>query len=77
MRKIEQQMIEAIKAKKNYSRKIPWIPVLLEGLMMTYFGWGLYLAFHMGDQGDFGLFAFHLMAAFGFGYLFFKSIFTP
>ena len=68
---------ETSQAKKNYSRKIPWIPVLLEGLMMTYFGWGLYLAFHMGDQGDFGLFAFHLMAAFGFGYLFFKSIFTP
>lgn len=49
--------------------------VILEGLLMLYFGFGLYSAFIVGDQGgDFGLFPFHLMLFFGFGYVFFKSL---
>lgn len=49
--------------------------VILEGILMLYFAFGLYSAFVVGDQGgDFGLFPFHLMLFIGFGYVFFKSI---
>jgi cellulose synthase/poly-beta-1,6-N-acetylglucosamine synthase-like glycosyltransferase len=50
--------------------------LIFEGLLMLYFGFGLYSAFVVGNQGgDFGLFPFHLMLFFGFGYVFFKSLF--
>ncbi|GAB5565532.1 MAG: glycosyltransferase family 2 protein [Winogradskyella sp.] len=56
--------------RKNLSKN-----VVLEGLLMSYFGFGMYSAFIVGDQGgDFGLFPFHLMLFIGFGYVFFKSI---
>ncbi len=56
--------------KKNLSPN-----VIVEGLLMIYFGFGLYSAFIVGDQGgDFGLFPFHLMLFLGFGFVFFKSI---
>ena len=49
--------------------------VVLEGILMLYFAFGLYSAFIVGDQGgDFGLFPFHLMLCIGFGYVFFKSL---
>jgi len=49
--------------------------VIIEGFLMLYFGFGLYSAFIVGDQGgDFGLFPFHLMLFIGFGYVFFKSL---
>ncbi|MBT8253959.1 MAG: glycosyl transferase family 2, partial [Bacteroidia bacterium] len=49
--------------------------VIIEGLLVLYFGFGLYSAFVVGDQGgDFGLFPFHLMLFFGFGFVFLKSI---
>ncbi|MBT8258861.1 MAG: glycosyltransferase family 2 protein [Bacteroidia bacterium] len=49
--------------------------VIIEGLLMLYFGFGMYSAFVVGDQGgDFGLFPFHLMLFCGFGYVFFKSL---
>ncbi|MCT4629871.1 cellulose synthase family protein [Winogradskyella sp.] len=49
--------------------------VIIEGILMLYFGFGLYSAFIVGDQGgDFGLFPFHLMLFIGFGYVFFKSL---
>ncbi len=49
--------------------------VVLEGLLMLYFGFGMYSAFVVGDQGgDFGLFPFHLMLFCGFAYVFFKSL---
>ena len=49
--------------------------VIIEGILMLYFGFGLYSAFVVGDQGgDFGLFPFHLMLCIGFGYVFFKSL---
>ncbi|WP_203295486.1 cellulose synthase family protein [Luteirhabdus pelagi] len=51
--------------------------VVIEGLLMLYFGFGMYSAFIVGDQGgDFGLFPFHLMLFIGFGFVFFKSIFS-
>ena len=49
--------------------------VIFEGVLMLYFGFGMYSAFIVGDQGgDFGLFPFHLMLFIGFGFVFFKSI---
>ncbi|WP_104735491.1 cellulose synthase family protein [Hanstruepera ponticola] len=48
--------------------------VILEGLLMGYFAFGMYSAFVVGN-GDFGLFPFHLMLFLGFGYVFVKSVF--
>ena len=49
--------------------------VIIEGILMLYFAFGMYSAFVVGDQGgDFGLFPFHLMLFIGFGYVFLKSL---
>ncbi|WP_438962508.1 cellulose synthase family protein [Nonlabens sp.] len=49
--------------------------VIIEGILMLYFAFGMYSAFIVGDQGgDFGLFPFHLMLFIGFGFVFFRSI---
>ena len=49
--------------------------IILEGVLMLYFAFGMYSAFVVGDQGgDFGLFPFHLMLFLGFGFVFFKSL---
>ena len=62
------------KTNKYISKNIS-VHVIFEGLLMLYFGFGLYSAFVVGDQGgDFGLFPFHLMLFIGFGYVFFKSL---
>lgn len=61
----------------KYIHKKLSLNVIIEGLLALYFGFGMYSAFVVGDQGgDFGLFPFHLMLFFGFGYVFFKSIFS-
>ncbi|PQJ77282.1 cellulose synthase family protein [Polaribacter glomeratus] len=61
----------------KYIKKKPSIHVILEGLLALYFVFGMYSAFVVGDQGgDFGLFPFHFMLFVGFGYVFFKSIFS-
>ncbi|WP_440120528.1 cellulose synthase family protein [Tenacibaculum sp. Ill] len=61
----------------KYIRKRPSLHVIIEGLLALYFAFGMYSAFIVGDQGgDFGLFPFHLMLFVGFGYVFFKSIFS-
>jgi len=61
----------------KYIRKKPSPHVILEGLLTLYFVFGMYSAFIVGNQGgDFGLFPFHLMLCIGFGYVFFKSIFS-
>lgn len=59
----------------KYLRKNVSPNVILEGLLMLYFAFGMYSAFIVGDQGgDFGLFPFHLMLFIGFGFVFFKSL---
>ena len=61
----------------KYIRKKPSMNVIIEGLLALYFAFGMYSAFIVGDQGgDFGLFPFHLMLFIGFGYVFFKSVFS-
>lgn len=58
-----------------YLRKGVSPNVLIEGILMLYFAFGMYSAFTVGNEGgDFGLFPFHLMLFFGFGFVFFKSI---
>ncbi|HMC00583.1 MAG TPA: glycosyltransferase [Flavobacteriaceae bacterium] len=47
---------------------------IIEGLLALYFGFGLYSAFSITPQGDFGFFALHLMAFLGFGYVFLSSL---
>ena len=59
----------------KYLRKNLSPHVILEGLLMLYFAFGMYSAFIVGDQGgDFGLFPFHLMLFIGFGFVFFRSL---
>ncbi len=59
----------------KYVKKTVSVHVIFEGLLMAYFGFGMYSAFVVGDQGgDFGLFPFHLMLFLGFGYVFIKSL---
>lgn len=59
----------------KYLKKNLSVHVVFEGLLMLYFGFGMYSAFIVGNQGgDFGLFPFHLMLFVGFGYVFFKSL---
>jgi len=59
----------------KYLRKKPSLNVILEGILMLYFGFGMYSAFVVGDQGgDFGLFPFHFMLFTGFGFVFFQSL---
>jgi cellulose synthase/poly-beta-1,6-N-acetylglucosamine synthase-like glycosyltransferase len=61
----------------KYIKKKPSVHVILEGMLALYFVFGMYSAFIVGDQGgDFGLFPFHFMLFVGFGYVFFKSIFS-
>jgi cellulose synthase/poly-beta-1,6-N-acetylglucosamine synthase-like glycosyltransferase len=61
----------------KYIKKKPSIHVILEGMLALYFVFGMYSAFIVGDQGgDFGLFPFHFMLFVGFGYVFFKSVFS-
>jgi cellulose synthase/poly-beta-1,6-N-acetylglucosamine synthase-like glycosyltransferase len=45
--------------------------VLIEGVLMCYFLYGMYLAVPLND---FGLFPFHFMLFLGFGFVFFKSL---
>ena len=59
----------------KYIKKKPSIHVIIEGILVLYFGFGLYSAFIVGDQGgDFGMFPFHLMLFSGFSYVFSNSI---
>ena len=59
----------------KYIKRTISVHVIFEGLLMAYFGFGMYSAFIVGNQGgDFGLFPFHLMLFVGFGYVFFKSL---
>ena len=63
--------------KNKYIRKKVSLNVIIEGILTLYFAFGMYSAFIVGNlEGDFGLFPFHLMLFFGFGYVFYKSIFT-
>ena len=61
----------------KYIRKKPSLHVIIEGVLTLYFAFGMYSAFIVGNKGgDFGMFPFHLMLFGGFGYVFYKSLFS-
>ena len=61
----------------KYVKNKPSTNVIIEGILALYFAFGMFSAFIVGDQGgDFGLFPFHFMLCIGFGYVFFKSVFS-
>jgi len=70
--------------KNKYLQKKPSKSIFIEGFLTVYFAFGLLSSVLVGFIGkhkdipsehfDFGLFPFHLMLFFGFGYVFFKSI---
>lgn len=61
----------------KYIRKKPSLHVIIEGVLTLYFAFGMYSAFIVGNKGgDFGMFPFHLMLFVGFGYVFYKSLFS-
>ena len=63
--------------KNKYIHKKISTNTIVEGILTLYFAFGMYSAFVVGNQGgDFGLFPFHLMLFLGFGYVFWKSIFS-
>lgn len=49
---------------------------IVEGLLCLYFLFGMYSAFVVGKEGDFGLFPFHLLLFLGFGFIFVSSFRT-
>lgn len=62
------------KGNKYINKKVSF-NVIIEGLLVLYFAFGMYSAFVVGDQGgDFALFPFHLMLFLGFGYVFLNSL---
>ncbi|WP_405379065.1 cellulose synthase family protein [Nonlabens sp. Asnod3-A02] len=58
----------------KYLRKKISPHVIIEGVLMLYFAFGMYSAFVVGTEPDFGLFPFHLMLTVGFGFVFFRSL---
>ena len=47
---------------------------IVECILVIYFLFGMYTAFTVGKEGDFGLFPFHMMLFFGFGYVALRSL---
>ena len=62
--------------KNKYTAKKVSKNVIVEGLLTLYFLFGMYSAFVVGKEGDFGLFPFHLMLFIGFGFVFLNSFRT-
>ena len=58
----------------KYLRKKISLNAISEGLLTLYFAFGVYSAFIVGTNGDFGLLPFHLMLFLGFGYVFVNSL---
>ena len=61
---------DSCRENKYVQFRLSWVN-WLEGLLMLYFAFGVVSAFLLGD---FGLFPFHLMLFFGFGFVFYKSV---
>ena len=62
--------------KNKYTTKKISKNVIVEGVLALYFLFGMYSAFIVGKEGDFGLFPFHLMLFIGFGFVFVNSFKT-
>ena len=62
--------------KNKYTTKEVSKNVIVEGALALYFLFGMYSAFIVGKEGDFGLFPFHLILFIGFGFVFVNSFKT-
>ena len=62
--------------KNKYTTKEVSKNVIVEGALALYFLFGMYSAFIVGKEGDFGLFPFHSMLFIGFGFVFVNSFKT-
>ncbi len=58
------------KANKYINTKVNWL-TMIEGVLALYFLYGIFLGFKFHD---FGLMFFHVMAAFGFSFIFFSTV---
>lgn len=71
-----------IKELKDSWKENKYIPkkvhknTIVEGILSLYFLFGMYSAFVVGKEGDFGLFPFHLLLFLGFGFIFVSSFRT-
>lgn len=71
-----------IKDLKDSWRNNKYIPkkvhknTIVEGLLALYFLFGMYSAFNVGEEGDFGLFPFHFLLFLGFSFIFISSFRT-
>ena len=62
--------------KNKYTTKKISKNVIVEGVLALYFLFGMYSAFIVGKEGDFGLFPFHLIFFIGFVFVFVNSFKT-
>lgn len=62
--------------KNKYTTKKISKNVIVEGALALYFLFGMYSAFIVGKEGDFGLFPFHLILFIGFVFVFVNSFKT-
>ncbi|MCY4561704.1 MAG: glycosyltransferase [Flavobacteriaceae bacterium] len=58
----------------RYLEKTKSVYPYLEGLLAVYFLFGMFSAFLVSENGDFGLFVFHLVLFLGFTTVFFQSL---
>lgn len=68
------ELVNTLKSNKYLKAKKPNKNMVIEALLCLYFLFGMYSAFVVGKEGDFGLFPFHLILCIGFGFIFYSSI---
>lgn len=68
-----QNINDSWKGNKYLPKKIS-INTVVEGLLTLYFSFGMWSAFTVGEEGDFGLFPFHLLLFVGFGFVTIQSL---
>lgn len=71
--KFNEKSLEKKLLKNKYINRKISKNTLVESLLVIYFLFGMYSAFILGKEGDFGLFPFHLMLFCGFGYVSLRS----
>ena len=63
---------QSVAGKKYFNNSLDTFTII-ETILSLYFLFGLYLAFTIGDYGDFSFFPFHLFLFLGYGYISIKS----
>ncbi len=68
-----QTINDSWKGNKYLPKKLS-INTVIEGILTLYFLFGMWSAFNVGEEGDFGLFPFHLLLFIGFGFVTLQSL---